>query len=498
MSDSEVEFESADEGSQGGDGWEIETDFDLPDVKPLSVESKPTGPTLSTLSNVSDKVNTEQNVKCENENTKQSEKDDASSAVSMAQCKLDKLVVNNDNRTQPGPKVSEVVQNEIKQTNTQGWGGWSSGWSVNSLLSTASALTNQVSQGITNVIGAPAPEQLASVDKDKEIKDLKETKFNDELTEEQSESILDTNYFLSNVSQITKIVETTGSKIISGGLDTLETVGKKTLEVLQDGDPGLRKKRAIFFQNTEKINLSQVLQEAKEKAEVESKQNNQVEIRKGYAYLLDSFQGLIHLESLELLSKQCQMKLQTVLLSYSGTQLTDIQDKLDQIKDLCYTDFDDDEKIMTIEEFKNSLITCINQISTDVKIEKILRVSHLIDEKSNKEFDSEDSIHDEAISALAELTAAAMELFYKLGEMIMIDTQNQLVTVKAEQLSLLNESVCCRIRYIANKYASLLTKYDADGTSNKISDVYLESSNSSSYIQDAAQLLIPILQLSVI
>jgi len=82
----------------------------------------------------------------------------------------------------------------------------------------------------------------------------------DELTEEPSESILDTNYFLSNVSQITKIVETTGSKIISGGLDTLETVGKKTLEVLQDGDPGLRKKRAIFFQNTEKINLSQVFE----------------------------------------------------------------------------------------------------------------------------------------------------------------------------------------------------------------------------------------------
>lgn len=64
------------------------------------------------------------------------------------------------------------------------------------------------------------------------------------------------------------------------------------------------------------------------------------------------------------------------------------------------------------------------------------QVSDLIDEKSNKEFDNEDSIHDEAISALAELTAAAMELFYKLGEMIMIDTQSQLATVKAEKLSL--------------------------------------------------------------
>lgn len=80
----------------------------------------------------------------------------------------------------------------------------------------------------------------------------------DKSTNDSSESILGTNYFLSNVSQITKIVENTGSKIISGGLDTLETVGKKTLEVLQEGDPGFRKKRALFFQNTEKIYLSQV------------------------------------------------------------------------------------------------------------------------------------------------------------------------------------------------------------------------------------------------
>lgn len=38
----------------------------------------------------------------------------------------------------------------------------------------------------------------------------------------------------------------------------------------------------------------------------------------------------------------------------------------------------------------------------------------------------------------------------------------------------LNDAVCCRIRSIANKYACLLTKFDADGTSNNISDIYLE------------------------
>lgn len=80
------------------------------------------------------------------------------------------------------------------------------------------------------------------------------------------------------------------------------------------------------------------------------------------------------MESLELLSKQSQMKLQTVLLSYSGTQLTDIQDTLEQIKELCYLDCDDDEKLMSDSDFKNSLTIYINKISHDVKTEKILRV----------------------------------------------------------------------------------------------------------------------------
>jgi len=117
MSDSEVEFESADEGSQGGDGWEIENDFDLPDVKPVPLETKPTVTKLSTLSNVPDKVVTEQNVKCDD--TLKSGENDASNAVSTVQSKLNKLVVNNDNSTKSVPQISKVDQSEIMQTNTQ-------------------------------------------------------------------------------------------------------------------------------------------------------------------------------------------------------------------------------------------------------------------------------------------------------------------------------------------------------------------------------------------
>lgn len=88
----------------------------------------------------------------------------------------------------------------------------------------------------------------------------------------------------------------------------------------------------------------------------------------------NNFTGLVHLESLELLSKQSQMKLQTVLLSCSGTQLTNIQDTLQNLKELCYFDCDDDDKQIDNKEFKTSLVSCIKQISVDVKTEKILRV----------------------------------------------------------------------------------------------------------------------------
>lgn len=108
MSDSEAEFESADEGSKDEDGWEIESDFDLPDVKSVSVEYKPTATKLSALPNFS-----------ENVDTKHSEINYACNEVSTVQSKLDKLDVKNDNSTKSESQESEVIQNEIKQTSTQ-------------------------------------------------------------------------------------------------------------------------------------------------------------------------------------------------------------------------------------------------------------------------------------------------------------------------------------------------------------------------------------------
>jgi hypothetical protein len=74
--------------------------------------------------------------------------------------------------------------------------------------------------------------------------------------ETESSGLFGFGHLMSGVSSITRLVETTGNKVLTGGLDTLETIGRKTMEVLQEGDPGLKKKRALF---ADRPVLSQVL-----------------------------------------------------------------------------------------------------------------------------------------------------------------------------------------------------------------------------------------------
>lgn len=192
-----------------------------------------------------------------------------------------------------------------------------------------------MSQGLSTVIengiGVPDPEEMARMNKLEKEK-LRETK-KEETKEDhyQSENSTSSNLsfgignWVTGVSQITKLVEETGTKVISGGLDTLETIGKKTMEVLQDGDPGLKKKRAFLKIDNGKSVLSQILREAKEKAEEENKVLEQRHFSKvaNYETLFDDHQGLVHLEALEMLSRQCDIKLETIIEAQSGILVFD-------------------------------------------------------------------------------------------------------------------------------------------------------------------------------
>jgi len=153
-----------------------------------------------------------------------------------------------------------------------------------------------------------------------------------------------------------------------GGLDTLEAIGKKTMEVLQEGDPGLKKKRAFFMNDPEKPNLSQVLREAKEKAEAEKKTIEERELARKIHFesLFDDYQGLVHLEALEMLSKQCNIKIQQHLIGLDANELTSMQETLEEIKELCDLSDEEEKHISMDKDLKDKLKESCHNLDIDI------------------------------------------------------------------------------------------------------------------------------------
>lgn len=82
--------------------------------------------------------------------------------------------------------------------------------------------------------------------------------------------------------------------MVTGGLDVLETIGKKTFEVIKDHDPGLSKTKGILFEKTDKPSLSQLLREAQKEEEAkEERKKEEDEARlSNFKALFEENQGI--------------------------------------------------------------------------------------------------------------------------------------------------------------------------------------------------------------
>lgn len=181
----------------------------------------------------------------------------------------------------------------------------------------------------------------------------------------------------SSVSSLTKLVESTSSRMISGGLDALETLGKKTMEVLEEGDPGLAKKRALFANDADKPILSQVLRDAKERADAAEKSIEEKDLARKVHFesLFDDNQGLVHLEALEMLSKQCNIKIQQHLINADESELNSVHETLEEIKELCDLGEEDTEEAeQKPEDIKNKLLEAGKDLGINVTFDKINEV----------------------------------------------------------------------------------------------------------------------------
>ncbi|XP_057187151.1 protein NOXP20 isoform X1 [Triplophysa rosa] len=254
----------------------------------------------------------------------------------------------------------DVTQEEAQGTEPQdeskskGWGSWGS-WGK-SLLTTA---TSTVGQGLSSVKEKAGVtfrmRQTSSCEEAEETHERPEmlTAQHDH-PEEMHRGVLST---------ITSAVQNTGKSVITGGLDALEFIGKKTMNVLAESDPGFKKTK-ILIQRT--ASLSQMLKEAKEKERDRLSTQMVTEPTAHYGILFDDYQGLSHLEALEILSNESEGRVQTFLSSLEGEELQVLKKELIEIKEI-FIAHEEEEGNACSEENGDlySQIQCSTPLSAD-------------------------------------------------------------------------------------------------------------------------------------
>ncbi|KAF1543070.1 Protein NOXP20, partial [Eudyptes schlegeli] len=344
------------------------------------------------------------------------------------------------------------------------------------------------------------------------------------------------------LSAITNAVQNTGKSVLSGGLDALEFIGKTTMNVLAESDPGFKRTKTLMART---VSLSQLLREAKEKEKQRRAQQVTVERTAHYGLLFDEFQGLSHLEALEILSNESEAQIQTYLATLDGEQLETVKNDLIAIKEIFVPKESDDEVIQAQkadmgEEFVSMLTELLFELhvaatpdklnkarkkahewleeasfSTPVDIEEKLKEKpgEPGEEKTEKEdkIDSDktevdknktvEEIYMLSIESLAEVTARCIEQLHKVAELILHGQEvEKTAQDQAKVLTNLTSAMCNEVSCLSKKFSDSLT---AAGSSMKaevlnpiINSVLLEGCNSTTYIQDAFQLLLPVLQIS--
>ncbi|KAJ8385426.1 hypothetical protein AAFF_G00189520 [Aldrovandia affinis] len=435
------------------------------------------------------------------------------------------------------PEIQRAEDNYAKKSSESavaqgGWSYWGS-WGK-SIMSTASATVASVGQGISHAIekaetslGIPSPVDLSAQVKEEENEDG-EPKSEHDSAEVDSTSAL--GGAMGMFSSLSSVVHSTGKTVITGGLDALEFIGKKTMDVIAEGDPGFKKTKGLMITTS---TLSQVLREAKEREEKQTAEDvsSDTDKKAHYGMLFDEYQGLSHLEALEILSRESEAKVKSVLTTLSGEELAQLKGELEQIKaPFSLVEFDEEElekKDDDGTEFVKELCDALGDLRIATNADKLGRaIKNACDSISEMNRPAEDSkqegegnkeevqdraevvkqctvedIHSSAIRSLAELTARSIEQFHKVAELILY-CESQEVTALEQAKTLLQITIvlCKEISLLSKKFTSCLTTIGSnekgDVLNPLITGVFLEASNSASYIQDAFQLLLPVLEVS--
>ncbi|XP_034714501.1 protein NOXP20 isoform X2 [Etheostoma cragini] len=472
----------------------------------------------------------------------------------------------------------EAAQEDVErslQEKEKGWGGWSS-WGK-SLLSSATSTVGQSLTSVKTKAGEALRLHRTSVGEEAQEEEEGAEGEKKEGGGESGEAELSSSgeYIVSAAasgrgvfSTITHAVQNTGKSVISGGLDALEFIGKKTMTVLAETDPGFKKTKTLM-QKT--VSLSQMLKEAKEKERARLGNHPISAPTAHYGILFDDYQGLSHLEALEILSNESEVKVQAFLSSLIEEEQEEVKNELIFIKNIFIKQEEGEEEENNKEEEKGGgeqtkdnaadgeefvsvlteLLFELHIAATPDKLSKARMRAHdwvsvveqpvttkTVDqemqdqpageaspgekgteekkkneehgeevkegeEKKEKENDprSVEAVYLSSVGSLAEVTARSIEQLHKVAELILHGQDlEKPARDQAHILAKLTYAMCKEVECLAKKFSDTLLfvggQRKAEELNPLVDNVLLEGCNCTNYIENALQLLLPILQIS--
>uniref|UniRef100_A0A6P4DYN3 Protein FAM114A2 n=1 Tax=Drosophila rhopaloa TaxID=1041015 RepID=A0A6P4DYN3_DRORH len=395
-------------------------------------------------------------------------------------------------------------------TASSSWGLW--GGKLSSVLSTATeglgTITTQVNQGLNQIIGVPDPEELARINvaekaeaAEKAAKEpaQKEDKTPEKNLEDENES--SPAFGLGFVTNL-------GSKVLNTGLDTLEGIGKKTMTILQDNDPKLMHKRKLLGLDANSPNLSAVLLEAKKDADQMEQSLQQLQLEKQKAQLrfevlFENYCGLVHFEALEILSRESRLKLDTLLDAVSGNALAELQETINEVKELLDMEELDVESEGDYEsqELNERLADTIKDAELGIQFDDIAKQwTQSLDWLNSEEASSGDleQAYAKSIHALSEACALEMCKLHKIAELLLVKSHHSTAN-EVDGVVNICQQFNGHLQGLSHRFAAVLSsKPEPEEAKARVSTFFSEMLSAVQFIKKAYILFTPILQMGAV
>ncbi|CAF1311474.1 unnamed protein product [Adineta steineri] len=380
---------------------------------------------------------------------------------------------------------------------------WHTSWShFGSFLSNAkqsvSTLTNTVSESFTAAIesaeaglGALDAQQVAEMDRIA-FKIKGETSDSEDEPETPNTQNDKMNFVTNqdgwfNALSLGKLTNT-GMKVVSGSLNVLENVGKKTFDIINEADSDLKATRHLINQST----LSETVHEKELKSTIIK--NEPVT----FFQLLEKYQGLIHFEALELLSNQSTIILQT--MNYENEKILEEISSYFQIGN-------NEQDIPTLDILSKNFTSYQTQLRSSISVDKLLEIYESASqflkeyESMDTEFDQK-TLSDNAIDFLAILCSSIIEYYHKTAELFLRGCQSLTsFSIDIELLSIYRkqqQDFSNMLTGISNLFVKHITDYKHNYNLKFLNQILLQSSTSQTYASNAYILLEPIISQSIL